>query len=125
MNTLSITGALFVTLALLSYSTAILTEQNKKQIIPRVMVFISLGVVLDVTATIFMILGSRNSPFTFHGIIGYSALVVMIVECSLLWQLFLNKGIRADVPGRIHRYSLLAYVWWVIAYITGSLIGLT
>lgn len=125
MNTLSITGAFLVTLALISYSIAILTEQIKKKIIPRVMVFISLGVVLDVTATVFMILGSRNSPFSFHGIIGYSALAIMIVECSLLWHLLFKQGLRTVVPGRIHLYSLLAYIWWVIAYITGSMIALT
>ncbi len=125
MNTLSITGAFLVTLALVSYSIGILTEQFRKRIIPRVMVFVTLGVLLDITATIFMILGSRNSPFTFHGSIGYSALIVMIVECSLLWNLFVKKGVRADVPGKLHRYSLLAYIWWVLAYISGSLIALT
>lgn len=125
MNNLSITGAFFVTLALISYSTAILSEQFTKRIIPRVMVFITLGVILDVTATIFMILGSRNSPFTFHGLIGYSALIVMIIECSLLWRIKMKQGIRSEVPGRIHTYSLLAYIWWIIAYITGSLIALT
>ena len=125
MNTLSITGAFLVTLALISYSIAILTEQFKKQIIPRVMVFITLGVLLDITATIFMILGSRNSPFTFHGSIGYSALIVMIIECSLLWKLYYRQGIRAHVPRKTHLYSLVAYVWWVMAYITGSLIALT
>lgn len=125
MNNLSITGALLVTLALISYSTAILSEQIKKKIIPRVMVFITLGVGLDITATLFMILGSRNSPFTFHGSLGYLALVVMIIECALLWNLLLKQGMRADVPDRLHRYSLLAYAWWVVAYITGSLIALT
>lgn len=125
MNNLSITGALLVTLALISYSTAILSEQLKKKILPRVMVFITLGVALDISATIFMILGSRNSPFTLHGSLGYLALVVMIIECTLLWKLFLKQGIRAEVPDRLHRYSLLAYAWWVIAYITGSLIALT
>ena len=125
MNTLSITGAFLVTLALIYYIIAILTEQFKKQIIPRVMVFITVGVLLDITATIFMILGSRNSPFTFHGSIGYSALIVMIIECSLLWKLYFRQGIRALVPRKTHLYSLVAYVWWVIAYITGSLIALT
>ena len=78
MNTLSIVGAIIVTLALVSYSIGILTEQVKKKIIPRVLVFITLGVFLDVTATVFMILGSKNSPFTIHGFIGYSALFLIV-----------------------------------------------
>ncbi len=125
MNTLSIIGASVVTLALVSYSIAILTEQFKKKIIPRVMIFISLGVLLDISATLFMIFGSRNSPFTVHGFIGYSALLIMSIDLWMLWRLYLGNGIRAEVPGFLHQYSRYAYIWWVIAYITGSLIAMT
>jgi hypothetical protein len=125
MNTLSIAGAVFVTLALVSYSVAILTEQFRKTLLPRVMVFISLGVALDITATLLMILGSRNSPFTVHGFVGYSALFVMLIECFILWRLKFRLGIRAAVPLPVHRFSLIAYIWWIVAYITGSLIALT
>ncbi len=125
MNSLSIIGAILVTMALLSYSIAIISEQIRKKIIPRVMVFISLAVILDISATIFMILGSRNSPFTFHGSIGYSALVVMLIECYLLWKLKKKAGIGSEVPKNLHLYSRLAYIWWVVAYITGSIIAMT
>jgi hypothetical protein len=125
MNTLSIIGASIVTLALISYSIGILTEQFKKKIIPRVLVFITLGVVLDITATIFMILGSTNSPFTYHGFIGYSALFVMLIELVRIWRTYNKLGMGAEVPGGVHLYSRYAYIWWVIAYITGSLIAMT
>ena len=125
MNTLSIVGAVIVTLALISYSIGILTEQVKKKIIPRVLIFITLGVFLDVTATIFMILGSKNSPFTIHGFIGYSALLLMLIELVRIWRAHQKLGMGADVPRGVHLYSRYAYIWWVIAYITGSLIAMT
>jgi len=125
MNTLSITGATIVTLALISYSIGIITEQVKKKIIPRVLIFITLGVVLDVTATVFMILGSTNSPFTIHGFIGYSALFLMLIELVRIWQAYNKLGMGADVPKGVHLYSRYAYIWWVVAYITGSLIAMT
>lgn len=125
MNTLSMIGATIVTLALISYSIGILSEQIKKLIIPRVMIFISLGVVLDVTATVFMILGSRNSPFTVHGFIGYSALFVMLIELIRIWRVYLGSGMGTSVPKGLHMYSRYAYIWWVVAYITGSLIAMT
>ena len=125
MNTLSITGATIVTLALISYSIGIISEQVKRMIIPRVLVFITLGVVLDVTATIFMILGSKNSPFTAHGFIGYSALFVMLIELVKLWRTYNKLGMNAAVPKGLHLFSRYAYIWWVIAYITGSLIAMT
>jgi uncharacterized repeat protein (TIGR03987 family) len=125
MNTLSIIGASIVTLALISYSIGILSEQIKKKLIPRVLIFITLGVALDITATIFMILGSKNSPFTYHGFIGYSALLVMLIELVRIWSTYNKRGMGAEVPRGVHLYSRYAYIWWVIAYITGSLIAMT
>lgn len=125
MNPLSITGATIVTLALISYSIGIISEQVKKKLIPRVLIFITLGVVLDITATIFMILGSQNSPFTIHGFIGYSALFLMLIELVKIWQTYRKSGLRGDVPKGVHLYSRYAYIWWVVAYITGSLIAMT
>ena len=125
MNTLSIIGATIVTLALISYSIGIITEQVKKKLIPRVLIFITLGVVLDITATVFMILGSKNSPFTPHGFIGYSALLLMLVELVRIWKVYNTSGLNAEVPKGVHLYSRYAYIWWVVAYITGSLIAMT
>jgi len=125
MNTLSIIGATIVTLALISYSIGIITEQVKKTLIPRVLIFITLGVVLDITATVFMILGSKNSPFTPHGFIGYSALFLMLIELVRIWKAYNKLGMNAEVPRGVHLYSRYAYIWWVVAYITGSLIAMT
>lgn len=125
MNTLSTIGASIVTLALISYSIGIISEQVKKTLIPRVLIFITIGVTLDVTATVFMILGSRNSPFTVHGFIGYSALLVMMIELTRIWRTYLKNGLNAQVPKSVHLYSRYAYIWWVVAYITGSLIAMT
>ncbi len=122
MNPILIAGSVIVTLALISYSIAILTEQRTGIISKRVLVYLSVGLALDITATVCMIIGSPNSPFTFHGFIGYSALAVMIVETFLIWYLFLKSGINASVPRAHHLYSRYAYAWWVIAYITGGLL---
>jgi hypothetical protein len=122
MNPLSTIGAAIVTLALISYSIGIKSEHNKRKIIPRVLIFITLGVILDVTACIFMILGSNNSPFTIHGYIAYSALLLMLIGLIRIWKAYKKSGIRADIPQRLHAYSSFAYIWWVVAYFTSSLI---
>ena len=77
MNSLLRLGTTFVFIALASYSIAIFTEQRKKILRRRILVFLTLGVAFDITATILMILGSPKSGFTFHGILGYSALIGM------------------------------------------------
>jgi len=122
MNILLIFGSVIVTLALISYSIGILTEQTRKKITSRVLLFVTIGIILDITATIFMIAGSPNSPFTLHGFLGYSALAVMLVDVSLIWRMKSQAGINCKVPKSLHLYSRYAYLWWVLAYITGALL---
>lgn len=122
MNTISMIGATIVTLALISYSIGVITEQKKKQIVKNVLVFVTIGIILDITATICMIIGSTNSPFTLHGFLGYSALLAMLVDVILIWSFYKKNGSKIQVPKKIHKYTLFAYLWWVIAYITGSLL---
>lgn len=124
MNSLLITGTTIVFFALASYSIAIITEQRKKQINNRVLIFLALGVLLDITATAFMILGSSKGFLTLHGIIGYSSLLAMFVDAVLIWRLKFKKGTQAEVPQGLHLYSRYAYIWWIIAFITGALLVL-
>jgi hypothetical protein len=122
MNSLLIVGTTIVFFALASYSIAIVTEQRKKKIISRVWVFLTLGVLLDITATTFMILGSSKGFLTLHGVIGYSSLLAMFIDAVLIWRLKLKNGTGADVPKGLHIYSRYAYIWWVLAFITGALL---
>jgi len=69
-----------------------------------------------------MIIGSSNTPFTLHGAIGYSALMLMTIETYLIWKIKINNAWNVEVPKNIHLYSRIAYIWWVAAYITGSLL---
>ena len=122
MNPLSKIGATIVIFALASYSVAIFTEQRKRIVNQIVILFLSIGVILDITATTFMILGTTKGPFTLHGFLGYSSLLGMIIDTFLIWQLRLKFGINAPVSKSIHLYSRLAYSWWVLAFITGGLL---
>jgi len=114
-------AATVVSLALISYSIAIITEQRKRKVINLVLVFLTLGVLLDISATTMMIIVSENSPFTLHGILGYSSLTLMIIDAVLLWRFRGRHGSAEKVAKRLHLYSRIAYIWWVTAYITGSL----
>lgn len=122
MNIFLKIGTRVVVLALISYSVAILTEQKKRAATNIVLVFLSLGIALDITATVFMIIGSPHSPFTVHGFLGYSALLAMLVDFYLIWRLRLENGKNPAAPMRLHLYSRYAYLWWIVAFITGSLL---
>lgn len=114
-------AATVVTLALISYSIAIITEQRKRKVINLVLIFLTLGVMLDIGATTMMIIVSENSPFTLHGMLGYSSLTLMIVDAVLLWKFRMKNGSAEKVSRPVHLYSRIAYIWWVAAYITGTL----
>ena len=120
MNPLLTAGTRIVVLALLFYSIAVLTEQRLRRVTRTVLLFITLGVFFDVLATSFMIAGSPNTPFTLHGVLGYSALLGMLIDAVGLWRHRLTQGEDAPVARGLHLYSRFAYLWWVIAFITGS-----
>jgi uncharacterized repeat protein (TIGR03987 family) len=122
MKTISMIGAFIVTLALISYSTAVFNERRKRHITKLILSFLTTGLVLDITATICMIIGSTKSPFTLHGSLGYSALTLMLIDTILIWRFYNKNGTGLVVPKALHRYTIIAYSWWVIAYITGSLL---
>jgi uncharacterized repeat protein (TIGR03987 family) len=122
MKPILLIGSVVVTLALIAYSIGILTEQRKKRITKFVLAFLTIGLVLDITATICMIIGSSNSPFTFHGFIGYTGLLAMIIENSIAYRFYFAKGASVNVSKGVHLYSRFAYLLWVAVYITGSLL---
>lgn len=122
MNPTSLTGAVLVTFALLSYGIASISIQRFKMATSIVLWFLIAGVFLDISATCFMIIGSQNTPFTLHGFLGYSALMTMIVDLILIWMFYKKNGLNAFLSKQLLMYSKFAYGWWVIAYITGSLL---
>ena len=122
MNIFISYGTKIVVLALIAYSVAILTEQKIHRVSNRVLIFLTLGLILDIVATTFMIMVSGNTPFTLHGFIGYSSLGAMLIDTVLIWRHRLKSSETEAVPNRLHLYSRYAYIWWIIAFITGGLL---
>ena len=124
MNAGLMRAVVVVTVALVFYSIGVITEQRKHAVTRLVLFFLTGGVILDITSTILMIINSGNIPITAHGIIGYTALLVMLIDGILIWRYRLQKG-GSPVPRRLHLYTRIAYGWWVIAYIAGAIISST
>jgi len=122
LNPTIIKAVIVVTCALVSYSIAVITEQRKSSITKFVLTFLTLGVTLDITSTVLMIMGS--SGITYHGFIGWSALLVMLIDAILIWRYWL-KNKSAAVSRGLNLYTRYAYAWWVVAYIAGAIIAMT
>ena len=111
-----------VTGALIFYSIGVITEQRRKAVVTVVLVFLTGGVVLDVSATALMIAGSTNDPFTFHGFLGYIALLLMLTDAVLIWRHHHRHG-EGSLSPRLNIYTRIAYGWWVMAYIVGAIMN--
>ena len=122
MNHYSLSGIILVQIALILYSIAIITEQRKRLITRSVLTFLTAGVMFDIIATTFMILGSKHGFFTLHGVLGYSSLIGMLTDAIIIWRFHRQNTSQSVVPRFIHLYSRFAYLWWITAYVTGALL---
>jgi hypothetical protein len=123
-NTFAAVGSALVTVALLCYSAAIFLEQTKGTLTRTVLVLLTSGAFFDITATACMIAGSSRGPFTLHALLGYSSLVLMLVAVVICWRLSTLKGKSLELPRSTLVYSRIAFVWWIVAYVSGAAIVL-
>jgi len=124
MNAVLTTGMVIVVFAFGSYTTAIISQARRHRPTALVRGFLTAGVALDATATGFMIAGSRKIPLTFHGVLGYSAFLLMATDLALIWRSYRVRG-TDPLPTRLHCYSMVAYSWWVLAFVAGMIVTLT
>jgi hypothetical protein len=113
---------IIVNFALICYSAAVIAEQRTSLVSRGILIFLTAGVICDITSTILMIIGSRNTPITFHGVLGYTALAAMLVDTIIIWRYWTQHKTTFRVPSRLHLYTRAAFIWWVFAYIAGIMI---
>ena len=119
MNPILIKAVIVVTFALIFYSIGVITEQRKAAVSKWVLLFLTGGVILDISSTILMIAGSTDIPITVHGVIGYTTLLAMLIDAILIWRHWLRNS-SGKVPRGLHIYTRIAYSLWIIAYIAGA-----
>jgi hypothetical protein len=120
MSAILRTGVSVVVVALACYTVGVVSEQRRGSVSRRALGFLVAGVFFDITATVFMIIGS-GKLLTLHGVIGYSALAAMVAET---WFAYRHRGRVGDgpTPRWLHLYTRTAYAWWVVAFVTGGVL---
>jgi hypothetical protein len=117
-------GIFFVHFALIFYTLFIFFESKKKCTTNPVLLLITFAVLFDITATVCMMLGTTRTYFTFHGIMGYIGLLLMIIDFILLLRHKLKYGTETLISKTLYVYSKIAYFWWLIAFITGVIVSI-
>lgn len=120
MKPYTLIAVTIVTLALTAYTVGTVAQQRSRRIGGAVVGFLTLGVGLDIVATIFMILGSGKA-MSLHGLLGYSALAGMLAEVVVAWRWRMRQG-EAPITAGMALYSKVAYGYWVLAFVSGGLL---
>jgi hypothetical protein len=123
MNGFLFAGMGVVTVALTFYTIFIIQKTKNKVISTKICSIVSIGALFDISGTILMIIGSKKIPLTIHGIIGYSALLAMIIETILMWKYLATNG-NKETRKSLNIYTWIAYSWWVIAYFAGGALAM-
>ncbi len=121
MKPILFAGIFIVNLALISYGTAIIIQSRNKRITRNVLTFLTIGIILDITATICMIIGS-GKVISFHGIIGYLSLLGMLTDTILSYRSVKRNGMNSVLSQKFILWSQAAFAYWVLAYITGAIL---
>jgi hypothetical protein len=117
-------GIFFVHFALIFYTLFILFEGKKQRATNSVLLLITFAVLFDITATACMMIGTTRTYFTFHGIIGYIGLLLMIIDFILLLRYRIKSGTETLISRSLYVYSKIAYFWWLTAFITGVIVSI-
>ncbi len=124
MSTIIISGVILIHIALILYTIFIFQEHKHKRATTGVLAFITAAVIFDVSATACMMIGTVETYFTPHGILGYSALLVMVTDAIFIWKHKSNHGSEVPFSKALNRNTKLGYVLWLTAFFTGEYVAL-
>jgi hypothetical protein len=122
MNPVTLIGAVIITFSLLTLGLGSITLQRFKLVSRSVLLFLTLGLILDIAAIVYMLKGTPDRPFTVHAILHYFAACIMLIFLVWVWRVYIKEGLNTRINERLHWFAKFAYGVWVIAYLTGSLL---
>ncbi len=123
MNPLLLAGVVAIFLALFAYTAGVVAIVRGRRVTRRTAVLLTLGLVLDATATACMAALS-SGPLTLHGWVGILALAIMAALVFFAWRHRRDQG-DGTVPPWLYRYTWVAYVLWLAAFVMGVVLGAT
>lgn len=124
MAKITVIGIVLVQLALLFYTLFYVVENKKQRTTNLVLILITIAVLFDIGATTCMMIGTTRTYFTFHGIIGYIGLLLMLTDAILLWRHKIQQGAEVLISKQLRSYSKYAYYWWLVAFFTGVAVSI-
>lgn len=114
-KTALVIGIVAVVIALIFYTTGVITMQRQEKITQGVFLNHALGVFFDVIGTTAMFMIRPGFSITTHGIIGFIALFLMIGKLGIALQ-YRDQIVK----GWVKHYSWGSYGYWLFVFFAGS-----
>ncbi|MEK4760779.1 HsmA family protein [Viridibacillus sp. FSL E2-0187] len=119
-----ILAIIFITAALLFYSVGVWSEKFQKTLKPWHVIIFWLGLVFDTIGTTTMEkMASEGSLFSFHGITGLLAILLMLFHA--IWATIVLIKKDKIMMEKFHKLSIVVWIIWLIPYISGMIYGMT
>jgi hypothetical protein len=122
MNPVLRSAVIVVHAALVCYSLAWVWLLIRKTYSLALLFILVAAILFDIASVVLMVIGTTSKAITFHGIMGYSALLVMISEGFHFFRFTLKVPHGTPVIERWRRLFTAAYLYWIAAYLTGAVI---
>lgn len=115
---------IFITGALLFYSIGVLSEKFQSTLKPWHVVIFWVGLVFDTIGTTIMEkMASEGSLFSFHGITGLLAILLMLFHA--IWATIVLVKKDTVMIEKFHKLSIVVWLIWLVPYISGMIYGMT
>jgi len=124
MSPVILAGVVMIHIAFILYSIFIYKEHKYKRATKGLLVFITSAVIFDISATVCMMIGVAEKYFTLHGVLGYTALAVMVTDAVFIWKHYNRFGSEVPFSKALNRNSKLGYGLWLVAFFTGELLAI-
>lgn len=98
---------------------------KKRLITKKIVWLLTVGLVSELTAVTCMSIGSTKPITTPHGLIGLAGIFIMISIVGLSWKSISSDSKNNSISGNLYFYYFFAYALWIIAYLTGVIIGMS
>ena len=109
--------------ALVFYSLGVWAEKIQKTLKPWHVVIFWLGFIFDTVGTTLMSqMAESSSPFTFHGITGGIAILLMLFH--VLWATMVLFKKKEAMKATFHKFSMIVWLIWLIPYLSGLIVGM-
>ena len=120
--TLLLKAIIYITLALVFYTIGVWSEKFDKELKKWHVFTFYLGLMCDSLGTKYMSELSGGFEFSFHGITGGLAIILMFFHALWGTQILVQKD--EEKKKTFHKFSIIVWGVWLIPYLLGMFAGM-